>query len=180
MHEADVVKRGRGLEAGDVAAEFGGDLVGLEHDGRGVPADGGADLGLDLAHARMLRLLGRRDGVDIGGVPGEGQLRAILARFGHDLVEQGIDPLDAFERLDGVQGLQPFPGFLRGIIAVHGFLQNADGPWRGWSRHCNAAQRGGFRFQFIGRQIASPLRDFGSLALCFMIARLIDSRQVWK
>ena len=40
MHEAGVVEGRRRLEAGDVAAEFGGFLVGAQHDGRGVPADG--------------------------------------------------------------------------------------------------------------------------------------------
>ena len=52
MHEAGVVERGGGLEAGDVAAEFRAFLVGLQHDGRGVPADGGADPLLDLARCR--------------------------------------------------------------------------------------------------------------------------------
>ena len=123
MHEADIVKRRGGLEAGDMAAEFGGNLVGLEHDGCGVPADRGADFGLDGAHARRLGLVGRRDGVDIGGVPGEGQLRAIFPRFRHHLAQDVVHPLHALKFLNRVQGLEPLAHFERGVVTVHGFLQ---------------------------------------------------------
>ena len=57
MHEAGVVEGCGRLEAGNVASEFGGLLVGLEHDGESVPADGGSDPVLDCPVSRMRLLL---------------------------------------------------------------------------------------------------------------------------
>ena len=52
MHEAGVVERRRRLEAGDMAAEFGGFLVGAQHDRGRVPADVAADGLFELADRR--------------------------------------------------------------------------------------------------------------------------------
>ena len=129
MHEADIIERGCGLEGGDMAAEFGGNLVGLEHDGGGVPADRGAYFCFDGAGARRLGLVGRMDGVAIGGVPGEGQLRAIFPRFRNHLAQDVIHPLHALKSLNRVQGFQPLAHFERGVVTVHGFLQIKDSIW---------------------------------------------------
>ena len=57
MDEAGVVERRRRLEAGDVAAELGGFLVGAHHHRHRVPADVAADGLLELAIAGMRRLV---------------------------------------------------------------------------------------------------------------------------
>ena len=48
-----------------------------------------------------------RDGVDIGGVGGEGQLGALAAGGDHHGVEQLVDALQALESFDGIQRFQP-------------------------------------------------------------------------
>ena len=87
MHEAGVVERRRRLKTRDMAAQFGGFLVRLDDDRRGVPANGVPDRLLDLAIAGMRRLVLRMDGVDVGGVEGEGQPRAFAARRRDDRLE---------------------------------------------------------------------------------------------
>ena len=99
MHEAGVVERRRRLEARDMAAELGAFLVGAQHDRRGVPADVAPDRHFQLAIAGMRRLLVGMDGVDIGRVGGERQLRALAAGRGHDRVEQRVDPVRCPRRL---------------------------------------------------------------------------------
>src|SRR5690242_20953062 len=49
MAKADVVERGRRLEARDVSAKLGRFLVGAQNDGNRVPADDGADAVLNIA-----------------------------------------------------------------------------------------------------------------------------------
>ncbi len=66
MHEAGVVERRRRLEARDMAAEFGGFLVGAQHDRRRVPPDEAPDRLFEFADAGMLRLIFGADRVDIG------------------------------------------------------------------------------------------------------------------
>ena len=100
MHEASVVEGRGGLEARDVAAELGGFLVRLDDDGRGVPTHVAADVLLDVAVARMRRLLFGRDGVDVGGIGGERQLRALAPRGGHQRVQDIVDLANSLEGLD--------------------------------------------------------------------------------
>ena len=121
MDEAGVVERRRRLEAGDVAAELGGFLVGAQHDRHRVPADVAADRLLELAVAGMRRLLLGADGVDVGGVGGERQLRALAPRGGDDGVEQLVDALEALESLDRIERVEPLAG-LGGVapqVVVH-------------------------------------------------------------
>src|SRR5690606_24179979 len=63
--EADVVERGAGGEAGDVATEVAGLAVGPDHHRHRVPADDRADLPLHRLVTRDLGLQVRRDGVDV-------------------------------------------------------------------------------------------------------------------
>ena len=112
MHEPGVVERRRRLEARNVAAELRRLLVRLDDDCGGVPAHVAADELLDLAVAGMGRLLFRRDGVDIGGVGGEGQLCALSAGGGDHRIEDLIDFADPLEGLDRIQRVEPFVGLV--------------------------------------------------------------------
>ena len=110
VHEADVVERGRRLEARDVAAELRALLVGPQDDGERVPADVGADPVLDRAVARVPRLAVGRDGVDVGRVRRVGHRRAPAARPADQLIQQvrgAVLPLDLDHPLEA---LQPLPG----------------------------------------------------------------------
>ena len=119
--EAGVVEERRGLEAGDVAAEFGGGLVGPQHDGERVPADDRADAVLDGAVAGMRRLLLDRDGVEIGRVGRVGDRRALAAGAVHHAMEKIMRPLRAFDLDHAVQRVEPFLGFNR--VRVAGVIQ---------------------------------------------------------
>jgi hypothetical protein len=77
--EADFVQRGRRRVRRHVAADAVRLAVGLDDHGRGVPTDEALDAALDLAVARVRHLRVRRNGVEIGGVRGEGFLHARLA-----------------------------------------------------------------------------------------------------
>ena len=65
VHHADVVERGRRLEAGDMATQFGGDLVGAQHGRHRVPADQATDAVLDRPAAGVARLLIGADRVQV-------------------------------------------------------------------------------------------------------------------
>ena len=121
MHEAGVVERRRGLEAGDMAAEFGRLLVGAQHDRQRVPADDRADPVLDRPVARMRRLSVRQDRVDIGGVGREGHLGAVAPGGLNNPLQQFIDPADALKGLNGVECIQPFTCFSGIAILVQCF-----------------------------------------------------------
>jgi hypothetical protein len=118
MHEAGVVEGRRRLEAGDVAAELGRFLVGAQHDRRRVPADVAADGPFEFAHAGMHGLVCDADGVEIGGIGRERQFGALAAGRHDNGVEQLVDALQAFERLDRVERIEPFPRLRRVALRV--------------------------------------------------------------
>ena len=60
----------------------------------------------------MRRLLFRRDGVDVGGVGGERQLRALAAGGGDDRLEDLVDLANALEGLDRIERVEPFVGLV--------------------------------------------------------------------
>ena len=91
MHEAGVVKGRRRLEARDMAAKLGRFLVRLDDHRGGVPADVAADVLLELAVARMGRLGFGRNGVDVGGVGRERQLRALATGGRNNSIEDVVD-----------------------------------------------------------------------------------------
>ena len=93
-------------------------LVRLDDDRGRVPAHVAADELLDLAVPGMGRLLFRRDGVDIGGVGGERQLRALAPGGGDYRIEDFIDLADALEGLDRIERVEPFVGLV-------GLVQNS-------------------------------------------------------
>src|SRR6185437_4289581 len=112
MHEAGVIEgRGR-LEARNMAAEFGGFLVRFDHDRGGVPAHIAANLLLDLAIARMGRLGLGGNGVDVSGVGGEGQLRALAPRGRDHRLQDVVDLAASLEGLDRIERVQPFAGLV--------------------------------------------------------------------
>ncbi len=93
--EADLVERRRRLEAGDVAAELGGLLVGLEHQRGRVPADRRAQPPLDLLVARDRLLLAARDRVDVRRAVADRHERAGQAGLVHHPAQQRPRPLGA-------------------------------------------------------------------------------------
>ena len=60
----------------------------------------------------MGRLGFGRDGVDVGGVGRERQARALAPGGGDDLVEDLVDLAETFERLYGVERVEPLVGFV--------------------------------------------------------------------
>ena len=111
MAEADIVESGRGLEAGDVAAELGGLLVGAEHNGQRVPADQGADALLDGAIPRMPRLPIRRDRVEVGGIGRVWDGCPLAARLDDELIQKEMRPLGALELEHRRERVEPLPSF---------------------------------------------------------------------
>src|SRR5271166_5945556 len=103
MHETRVVERRRGLEARDMAAEFGGLLVGFDDDRRRVPTHISPDQLLDLAVSRMRRLSLRRNRIDVSGVGGKRQPRPLPTRRRDHRVQDFVDPANAFESLYGIE-----------------------------------------------------------------------------
>ncbi len=127
MHETGVVKRRRGLEARDVSAKLGRFLVRLDDDRGGVPAHITTDVPLELAVARMGRLSFGRNGVDVSGVRGEGQLRAPLRLADvTTAVQDVVDLGDSLEGLDGIERVEPFVGFVG--LAFDPVVHRADLP----------------------------------------------------
>ena len=95
MMEADFIQGGNGCKGGDVAADARFHPVGPDHHGHGIPADDALDAPFDFPAARVDRLPVRRDGVDVGGVGGKGQVNA-----------QGQCPmLERFEQPDHPAGI---------------------------------------------------------------------------
>ncbi len=79
--EADFVERGGRRESRDVPTDPLVDLVRLDDHRQRVPAHEALDPALDFAAAGKRRLLGGRNGVDVGSVGGEGLLDAVAARM---------------------------------------------------------------------------------------------------
>ena len=105
--EADLVERRRRLVAGDVPAELGGLLVGLQHRRHRVPADQRADAPLDRLVARVLRLLVDGDRVDVGRRAAEWRRRADAAGLRDQPLEQEARAVGPVVAQDRVQRLQP-------------------------------------------------------------------------
>ena len=112
MHETGVIKRRRRLEACNVSAKLGRFLVRLDHHRRGVPADVAADVLLELAVARMGRLGFGRNRVDVSGIGGERQLRALTTSGGDNRIQNVVDLGDSLEGFDGIERVEPFVGFV--------------------------------------------------------------------
>src|SRR5205823_2367659 len=75
--------------------------------GHGVPADQALDAPLDVAVAGEGRLLAGGDGVDVGGVGGEGQLDALADGLVLQLGQQVAGPVGALRLEDRVERVEP-------------------------------------------------------------------------
>ena len=110
MHEAGVVEQGRGLEARNVPAQLRALLVGAQDDRQRIPADVAADPVLDRPVAGMGRLAIGRDRVEVGRIGRIGHRRALAARLVHQLVQQEMRAIGAFEGQHRIQGVTPLTG----------------------------------------------------------------------
>ena len=113
VHHADVVERSRRLEAGDMATEFGGDLVGAQHGRHSVPADQAADAVLDRPVAGVARLLIGADRVQVGCIGRIRHRRPATVRFLGELRQDEVCALGSLEGQDRVECVAPLGGFQR-------------------------------------------------------------------
>ena len=111
--EPDFVERGRRRVGRDVAADALFELVGLDHHRQRVPAHEALDAALDLAAAWKRGLFCRGNGVDVGGVGGEGLLDAVPPRVVGQLAKQVADSGRAARLEHVIERLEPFAGFER-------------------------------------------------------------------
>ena len=111
--EAHVIQRGCGGETGNVAAQFGGDLVCAHDHCHGVPAHIGADAVLELVVAGRALLLPRRDGVDVGSAGAVGQVGAGTPRLVDQSFEEIVRALSTLVFEHPVQSIQPLLRLLR-------------------------------------------------------------------
>src|SRR5215204_1336398 len=127
MHEAGVVEGCGRLEAGDVTSEFGGFLVGLEHDGEGVPADGRSDPVLDGPVTGMGLLPPDRNCVYVGGCCRVRDGSALAAGPVYHLFQEEVDSVGAIDLQNTIQRVEPFSGLDRVEVAtaVHRHLPGA-------------------------------------------------------
>src|SRR5471032_777253 len=119
--EADVVQRGRGLETGDVAAQFRAVLVGAQDDGHRVPADDGAQPMLDRTIAGRALFLLRRDGVLVGRVQRLRRVRPFTLCLFYYTGDEVAGSRDSAMRLNRAQGIHPLAGleWVEVIVSVH-------------------------------------------------------------
>ena len=111
--EADIVERGGGGEARDMAAELRRFLVGAHHHRHRVPTHQRPNLVLDLRIPRRALLLGQRNGVHVRRVGVIRNISAGAARPVHQFFEQEMRAVVAFVFEHRFQRFQPFPSFLR-------------------------------------------------------------------
>ncbi len=111
--EADLVER-RGRRIGrNVPADPLIQLVGAHDHRQRIPADQALDAPFDLTAARKGRLLRRRNGIDVGGVGGEGQADAVAACMIAQRAQELPDPGRSARLQHVVERLEPFAGFER-------------------------------------------------------------------
>src|SRR5687767_11008692 len=97
-------------EARDVAAQLVVALVRARHQHHRVPAADRADAFLEGYIARRALLHVRRDGVDVGRIRRERDMRAGAARLVDEALEQEMRTLGAFALEHGLQRFEPLLG----------------------------------------------------------------------
>ena len=111
--EPDLVEgRSRGV-GGDMTAILRGDPVGLHHHRHRIPTDVRLDAPLEFAVAGVVRLVSRRDAVEVRGVGPERQVSARAACVVDQLLKQIMRALGTMRLEDRVDGLQPLAGLAR-------------------------------------------------------------------
>ncbi len=113
MVEADLEQVRRRGVAGDVAAQFGRELVGPHHHRQRVPAHQSDQPLLGFERSRELGLVGEGDGVAVGGAPHRRQRHAPGAGAVEQLAQQEGGAGAAFVLDDGIERLQPLLGLGR-------------------------------------------------------------------
>ena len=118
--EADIVEGRRGLEAGDMAAELGGLLVGAQDDRQRVPPDERPDAVVEsqLPRVQPVFLTGR-DGVHVRRGGAVRDRRALPAGLRDNLVEQEECAVGALERHDRIKRIHPLAGLGRVKVFQH-------------------------------------------------------------
>ena len=111
MIESHLVQRGRRCVGRDVAAVFGIRAVGVHDHGKRVPAYVRLVAPLQRAVAGIIRLLRLGNGIEVGGVWFERQVRAGSPREVHQFFQQKMRALRALRTQDRIDGLQPLLGF---------------------------------------------------------------------
>ena len=118
--EADIVEGRRGLEAGDMAAELGGVLVGAQDDRQRVPTDERPDAVVEsqLPHVQPVFLIWR-DGVHVRRGGAVRDQRALPAGLRDNFVEQEECAVGALERHDRIKRIHPLAGLGRVKVFEH-------------------------------------------------------------
>ena len=107
--QPDLVERRRRRIGRNVAADALFQLVRLDHHRQRVPAHQALDAALDFAAAGKRRLLGRGDGVDVGGVGGERWLDAAATGMILEERQEPGDPCRPSGLQHVIERLEPFP-----------------------------------------------------------------------
>ena len=132
MVEAHFKQIGRAGIAGDVTAQIAISLIGPHHHGQRIPAHQRGQPLLDGQIAGKHRLLIDRDGVEVGrieiGLPG--RQGPGLHRQQVQNLPSPLSPVGATAH-QGIEGIQPFGGFLRVRVLIQGGHLQPDGKNRG-------------------------------------------------
>ena len=118
MVEADFEDLGRRGIAGDMPAQLAVGLVGPCHHGQGVPAN---DRGDALFHCQVTgeyRLVFQGDAVLVQRVRVGARAYAEVAGVFGQALQQEVDALAASAARDGLQGVEPFVGFLAVAVVL--------------------------------------------------------------
>jgi len=94
--------------------------IGTHHHGHGVPPHIRANALLKLGIAGRARLELSGNGVDVGGVGRERDMRAAATRRFDHVLKQVVSALGAFTIDDGFQGIEPLTGLER--IGIQGVI----------------------------------------------------------
>ena len=118
--EADIVEGRRGLEAGDMAAQLGGLLVGAQDDRQRVPPDQRPDAVVEgqLPRAQPVFLIGR-DGVQVRRGGAVRDRRTLPPGLRDHLVEQEERAVGALERHHRIKRIHPLAGLGRVKVFQH-------------------------------------------------------------
>ena len=118
MVEAHVIQGRRRGKAGDVTAQFGRLLVGVEHDGHRVPAHQRADAVFHFMAARRTFFLVQRNAVDVRRGRADRHIIARQTRMVDELVDDEMGAVGPFLFQHGLERLQPFLCLLRIVVGL--------------------------------------------------------------
>ena len=121
MIKADIIKRRRRGETGDMPSQIAGLAVGPHHHRQRIPAHQAANAVLKRVVSGRGNLVRRRDGVDIPRIRGIRQISAIAARPVNQLPDEKMGSLIPVVRDDRFQSVQPLLRLFRiRIVRIRG------------------------------------------------------------